>query len=79
LWCDTDAYGITNCDCLGHANRDRNGHGHGNCYGHANSDRYGDSDGHAGMPDSDHAIDEPDDNEWQLSLVQRRLAGLLPR
>jgi hypothetical protein len=30
------------------------------------------------MPDGDHTIDEPNDNEWQLSLVQWRFTWVLP-
>jgi hypothetical protein len=49
-----------------YANSDRN------CDGHAN--------GHTGrrMSDGDHAIDQPNDNEWQLGLVQRRHTWVLP-
>jgi hypothetical protein len=87
MWCDADAYRNTNRDGFGHANGDR----YSNCdrYGNANScssdancdsDRHGHANGNSGwMSDGDHAIEQPDGDDWQLGLVQRRHTWVLPR
>ena len=54
----------------------RYGDSHSDChgYGHGNPIAYT-----GWMSDDDHAVEQPDDHDWQLGLVQWRFTGLLPR
>ena len=70
---DSDATGDTHGDADSH--RYRNRYTYGDSDGHAN----GYTDTHTRVSDGDHAIEQPDGNDWKLGLVQRRLTRVLPR